>query len=109
MFEEVAMKNGLDFSSFHQDICFTFVLIHPKNRIVVKHTNADLILVCARRLYPDHYENLDLEEIQKEYKEKGMNVNIPERHRSPRLQIVCHQYRLVVLRCYRIQPSHNGM
>ena len=56
MFEEVAMKNGLDFSSFHQDICFTFVLIHPKNRIVVKHTNADLILVCARRLYSDHYE-----------------------------------------------------
>ena len=50
--------------------------MHPKNRIVVKHSEANLILVCVRRLYSDHYENLDLLEVQNEYKQKGMNVQI---------------------------------
>lgn len=80
MFYEVATQQGLNFSSFHQDICFTFVLVHPNNRIVVKHQKADLILVSARRLYSDHYENLDLVEIQNEYKQNGIDVKIPIRY-----------------------------
>tara|TARA_Y100001970_G_C14250667_1_gene871584 strand:+ start:389 stop:1585 length:1197 start_codon:yes stop_codon:yes gene_type:complete len=79
MFNEIIVRDNIDFTSMDLDTCYTFVLKYPSNRIVVKHTTPDIVLVCARKLYSDRYENLDLIDIQSKFKSLDMNINIPER------------------------------
>jgi hypothetical protein len=50
MFFEAAAANNLDLNSLHQNYCYSFVLQHPENRIVVPFKSAQLFLISMYSL-----------------------------------------------------------
>ncbi len=71
-------SNHLDLSILDKNLCYTFVLVHPKNRIVVKYTSSFISLVSVRRIHQNGYENISLEEVYHTLQEKGVTVKIPK-------------------------------
>ena len=53
MFLEAAGLSGLEFETLPKDVCYSFVLQHPKNRIVCKVNTAALYLVDRYRISED--------------------------------------------------------
>ena len=70
-------SNDMDFNILDKELCYTFVLVHPKNRIVVKYDTQFICLVSVRRIGTTSYENLSLESVQASLLEKGLTVKIP--------------------------------
>ena len=71
-------SNGLELAALERDLCYTFVLAHPKSRIIVKHETPFISLVTVRRITNTGYENISLEEIQSSLCEKGISIKIPK-------------------------------
>tara|TARA_B100000427_G_C15470842_1_gene578469 strand:- start:30 stop:1193 length:1164 start_codon:yes stop_codon:yes gene_type:complete len=76
LFEDAS--NGMDLSLLDSNLCYTFVLAHPKSRIIVKHEKPFISLVTVRRITETGYENISLEETQSSLCEKGLSVKIPK-------------------------------
>lgn len=76
MFDDA--KGSLDFKNFDSNYCYTFVLQHPDNRIVMKYNKADIILVQMRNM--NTYETLDNSVAYNMLKEKGIEIYIPYRY-----------------------------
>lgn len=51
MFEETILENALDINSLNTEICYSFVMQHPENRIVVEFTKPQLYLVGAYKIH----------------------------------------------------------
>ena len=71
-------SNDMDLSILDRELCYTFVLAHPKNRIIVKHKTPFICLVTVRKITQDGYENISLEETQSSLCEKGLAITIPK-------------------------------
>lgn len=56
MFLEAAAKNNLIFDSLNRNYCYSFVLQHPENRIVVPFLEPQLYLVAVYTVYSDNYQ-----------------------------------------------------
>jgi len=50
MFFEAAINNNLDLNSLHENFCYSFVLQHPENRIVVPFKSPQLYLISMYSL-----------------------------------------------------------
>jgi len=50
MFLEACNKTGLEFDSLNKDFCYSFVLQHPKNRIVIPFDEPKLYLVSCYKI-----------------------------------------------------------
>jgi len=70
-----------DLNKLEKSFCYSFVLLHPENRIVCPVHNAQIILVEAHKIVDDEIHLLDLELTQKYLREeREVNVIIPTRH-----------------------------
>ena len=78
MFEEA--KGNMDFTKLNPNVCYTFVLKHPENRIVTNYSDASICLVQAREIGENSFDELNLEETQKSLEEQGVSVSIPFRY-----------------------------
>ena len=56
MFLEAVAKNNLIIDSLNRNYCYSFVLQHPKNRIVVPFLEPQLYLVAVYTVYSDNYQ-----------------------------------------------------
>ena len=69
-----------DLNLLEKSFCYSFVLLHPENRIVCPVETAKIILVEARKIVDDKIHLLDLELVQKYLlQERNVNVLIPTR------------------------------
>ena len=75
MFEEA--KGNMDFDKLNPNICYTFVLMHPENRIVTNYSDAGICLVQAREINSDSFIDHDLKMVQKILEEQGITVSVP--------------------------------
>ena len=50
LFQEACVKCHLDITTLNKELCYSFVLQHPENRIVVPFTSAELYLVAVYRI-----------------------------------------------------------
>lgn len=50
LFDEAAESGGFDYDSLDKSCCYSFVLCHPENRIVVKYEKPYLVHVVTRNL-----------------------------------------------------------
>jgi hypothetical protein len=57
MFLEALELNNFNLNECNQELCYSFVLTHPENRIVTKYTNPNIYLVQIRNM--NTYEILD--------------------------------------------------
>jgi hypothetical protein len=76
MFEDA--KDNLDYSKLETDKCYTFVLRHPENRIVMQYNKADLVFVQVRDL--NTLNILNIYDYAEMLKSKGVEVQLPKRH-----------------------------
>lgn len=71
-------SNDMDLSILDRNLCYTFVLAHPKSRIIVKHKTPFICLVSVRKITQNGYENISLNEVQSSLCEKGLSIKIPK-------------------------------
>lgn len=59
----------MDFAKVPKDICMTFILKHPENRIVQYHARPGLVLVAAAKLTPSngHVSFVPISDIRNKY------------------------------------------
>ena len=72
-------SNHIDYELLNKECCYTFVLMHPENRIVKKYNKAELALVHVVDLSGETPNILDLEEVKKNFNGMGLNVIYPTR------------------------------
>ncbi|MAE83963.1 MAG: hypothetical protein CMB80_14575 [Flammeovirgaceae bacterium] len=84
LFEEASGQ--MNFNVLNKDLCYTFVLVHPKNRIVVKYEIPFICLVSVRRIFQTHYENVSLEDEHLSLVEKGISIKVPKRYYFPSIE-----------------------
>jgi len=58
MFMEAAFKNNFDLNMLNNSYCYSFVLQHPENRIVVPFKTEQLYLVAAYKIYQNTSEGV---------------------------------------------------
>ena len=76
MFEDA--KDNLDYEKLEKDKCYTFVLRHPENRIVMEYKKADLVFVQVRDLNTLNILNIyDYAEV---LKSRGVDLQLPKKH-----------------------------
>ena len=85
MFDEA--KGVIDYQLLNPELTYSFVLRHPDNRIVTKYDKADVVLVQVRK----QYEEIPLESVVSELKEKGLELSIPEVYTHTNLESVIKQ------------------
>ena len=82
MFMEAAAENNLDINQLNPDLCYSFVLQHPENRIVVPFSKPQLYLVGvykidnkSNEIIVSHY---DASEYKYFFSEIGSSVKLPK-------------------------------
>jgi hypothetical protein len=82
MFMEAANVCGLDINKLQHDLCYSFVLQHPENRIVVPFSKPDLYLVAVYKInnIPDNVTitHFDAQEYKNYFNELGTSVKFPQ-------------------------------
>jgi hypothetical protein len=82
MFLEAANETNLILNNLEQEICYSFVLQHPENRIVVPFKKPDLFLVAAYKINNTensiYVDNIDLETIKDKFKSLNFSVHFPK-------------------------------
>lgn len=71
MFLEAAKNNNLDLDSLHKNFCYSFVLQHPENRIVVPFKSPQLYLISMYIV-----DNSNQNDIQVHYVDKSNFLNL---------------------------------
>ena len=74
LFKEIFDEKKLD--SLDQNYCYSFILTHPENNIIVNYETPNLILISTRDMNNLNEINYDIEEISKLEKKKIDKVNI---------------------------------
>ena len=82
-------SKDFDLNLLDKELSYTFVLVHPKNRIVVKHTTPFISLVTVRKIHQHGYENLSLEEVRESLHKKGISVKIPKVYTFQTIDEMC--------------------
>jgi hypothetical protein len=82
MFIEAAAECKLDINKLEHELCYSFVLQHPENRIVVPFSNPQLYLVGVYKINnrPNNVtvDFFDSHEYEKFFSELGTSVKFPE-------------------------------
>jgi hypothetical protein len=65
MFLEAATNNNLDLVSLHKNFCYSFVLQHPENRIVVPFKSPQLYLISMYIIDNTNRDNLNVYSVDK--------------------------------------------
>jgi len=78
LFDEA--KGNLEFDKLNKEYCYSFVLMHPENRIVTEYSTADICMVHVREIRNEMYIEHNLEVIQKQLNDIGIEVNIPNKY-----------------------------
>jgi len=85
MFMEAATENKLDINKLETDMCYSFVLQHPENRIVVPFSKPQLYLVGVYKIENKPNEiivsNYDVFEYKHFFSELGTSVKFPEEYK----------------------------
>jgi hypothetical protein len=81
MFLEAAKENNLDLNKLERELCYSFVLQHPENRIVVPFNKPQLYLVAVYKIINEQ-NNISVEyyvpkEYLKYFGEIGTSVKFP--------------------------------
>jgi len=82
MFLEAAKANNLDLNKLERELCYSFVLQHPENRIVVPFNKPQLYLVAVYKIINEQ-NNISVEyyvpkEYLKYFSEIGTSVKFPD-------------------------------
>lgn len=75
---------SLKLENLNPGLCYTFVLMHPDNRIVTKYEKASLCLVQARELRNEGFVDIDLNYIVESLKPLGIDIRIPRKYKIER-------------------------
>jgi hypothetical protein len=82
MFIEAAFENSLDINKLETDLCYSFVVQHPENRIVVPFSKQQLYLVGVYRIVNSQnnitVSHYDASEYKYFFSELGTSVKFPE-------------------------------
>jgi hypothetical protein len=85
MFMEAAVENKLDINKLETDMCYSFVLQHPENRIVVPFAKPQLYLVGVYKIKNKPNEivvsHYDASEYKHFFSELGTSVKFPEEYK----------------------------
>jgi hypothetical protein len=85
MFMEGATENKLDINKLETDMCYSFVLQHPENRIVVPFSKPQLYLVGVYKIENKPNEiivsHYDASEYKHFFSELGTSVKFPEEYK----------------------------
>ena len=85
MFMEAATENKLDINNLDTQLCYSFVLQHPENRIVVPFSKPQLYLVGVYRIVNNHDQvtvsYYDSVEYKHFFAQLGSSVKFPEIYR----------------------------
>ena len=65
MFLEAALNNNLDLDSLHKKFCYSFVLQHPENRIVVPFKSPQLYLISMYIIDNSNQNNIKVHSVDK--------------------------------------------
>ena len=81
MFTEAAIKCNLDFNKLNKELCYSFVLQHPENRIVIPFSSPDLYLVAVYKIHNElnnvNVENYDVKELKNKFNQLYTYVKFP--------------------------------
>jgi len=82
MFMEAAAENKLDIQTLNNELCYSFVLQHPENRIVVPFSKPQLYLVGVYKIENNQNNiivyNYDSSEYKQFFHDLGTSVKFPE-------------------------------
>jgi len=82
MFMEAAAECKLDINKLEKEFCYSFVLQHPENRIVVPFSKSDLYLVGVYKInnMPNNInvDFFDAEDYQYSFRELGTTIKFPQ-------------------------------
>lgn len=82
MFLEAAKETNVLLENLEKEICYSFVLQHPENRIVVPFKKPELFLVAAYNIHNNENKiyvvDIDLENIQDKFKALNFSVQFPK-------------------------------
>ena len=96
MFHEAAAENKMDISLLDRSMCYSFVLQHPENRIVVPFKTAQLYLVAAYSI-DNTCENIsiqthDIYAIHGCYEFSTTTVKVPRKYEWSAYDELVHQF-----------------
>jgi len=72
-------SNNIDYNLLETNCCYTFVLMHPENRIVKKYSSASISLVHVVDLSGEKPKILDLNDVKKKMDSVGLSLQYPKR------------------------------
>ena len=82
MFIEAALENNLDINKLEPELCYSFVLQHPENRIVVPFSKPQLYLAGVYKIHNKPSEitvsHYDVTEYKHFFSELGTTIKFPE-------------------------------
>jgi hypothetical protein len=79
MFMEATSECKLDMNKLDTELCYSFVLQHPENRIVVPFSKPQLYLVAVYKIDSNNnVESFDAHDYEQFFRELGTNVKFPE-------------------------------
>ena len=86
MFIETAAECKLDINQLDKDLCYSFVLQHPENRIVVPFSKPQLYLVAVYKILDDEtynvkVESYNVEDFKDYFDKKETFVKFPETYK----------------------------
>jgi hypothetical protein len=96
MFLEAAKKTNLTLENLDKEFCYSFVLQHPENRIVVPFKKPELFLVATYRIYNNdnsiYVDNIELEDIKDKFKSLNFSVQFPKIYTFQKYADLIEQY-----------------
>jgi hypothetical protein len=96
MFMEAASENKLDINKLETDMCYSFVLQHPENRIVVPFAKPQLYLVGVYKIENKPNEiivsHYDASEYKHFFNELGTSVKFPEEYKFDNYKELISKY-----------------
>lgn len=84
MFMEASAENNLDINKLNKELCYSFVLQHPENRIVVPFSKPQLYLVGVYKIYNNSDEIFVSHHNASEYKQifkELTSIQFPEEYK----------------------------
>ena len=96
MFEEASQQCNLDVTKLNTSLCYSFVLQHPNNRIVVPVVIPQLYLIAVYKInnVPDKItvDIVDIGEIKQQWKELGITVMFPAIYHFDSVNDLIYEY-----------------
>jgi hypothetical protein len=84
MFLEAAKESNLIIDNLEKDLCYSFVLQHPENRIVIPFNKPGLFIVAIFKIKNEDnaiiVEKFDIEQIKEQFNTLNFKVQFPKKY-----------------------------